>query len=149
MAEEQPAEIIFRASKRRKVLRKATQQDGEENAHSPSPVKEEVATEIPTRSLEREDDGIGSFLRIQRKPGARKSGIAFSSMDNARRAGQDEEDNMALVLVSESGSSEMPKHDRFVRPTGRAEVTEDKHMYVLMSKNIATKGSTNSVGWHT
>lgn len=148
MTDEQPGEVLFRASKRRKVVRKRPHQDGPDDEPSPLALAHESGTAITKHHQENDENGVDGMTRVQKKGPVKKFGIGFSSADSSRYTGQEQLEEQALIAVSEDGVSEIPKNDRFVRPTGRVGVTEDKHMYVLPGGKYISRGSTNSVGWH-
>ena len=129
MDEDIPAEPLFRANKRRKVFRKRT--TSEEPPASQNEVSESadvVATQGEPEDGENESSGV---VRFHRTGGVKKRGIAFTSSE-VLRSGEDEIEERALVVVNEDGAQEAVHGDRFVKPTGKVAVAENKHMYVIM-----------------
>ena len=84
---------------------------------------------LRAKTLDETNDGEGTTLRLQKRGGAKKRGIGFSSMEGRKTAQQEDSEEMALVPITQDVAEEM-QNDRFVKPTGREVVTEDKHMYV-------------------
>lgn len=148
MADEPLTEVSFRPSKRCKVARKPTYQDSTEDAASPS-----IGEPQRLRSnheFEYVAEASGGVAQVQRRGGARKLGISFSSNESARmKAQSNPHEERALVPVGEDSASDFPTNDRFVKPTGRVGVTDDRHMYVQLTKSSFMKTSTDSAGWHT
>ena len=84
--------------------------------------------------LEQEDDANDDARPLVRRPIARKYGIAFTS---SAKPSQDELDSTneerAMVPMHpdrEEAVQEAVQGKRFVKPTGKAIVMDDKHMYV-------------------
>ena len=150
MGDEAPNEPLFRASKRRKILRKRT---GSDSSPQPPPAAEDVADEVAApitkHATESEDGSAGVVLRLQKKSVVRKRGIAFSSVDNRRYPEQEQNEETAVGPARQDEAQDVAQNDRFVRPTGRVGLTEDKHMYVPVYRRAAlARNSTNSVGLH-
>lgn len=131
------SESLFRANKRRKVFRKRNDLDVDKDGG----IKDEGAEDVRgSKDADAVDEGDGSVLRMQKRTGVRKSGIGFSSMDSRRAAPQQHNEETALVPVTQDIAQEM-QNDRFVKPTGREVVTEDKHMYVAVVVLKLTKSA--------
>ena len=141
-----PGEPLFRANKRRKVFRKRVG-SGERPA-PPNQVPQ--SAEVPVAQGESEDEkhGASGLVRLQRKGVAKKRGIGFTSSD-APRTGDDEAEERALVVANQDGAQEVVRGDRFVKPTGKVAVAQNKHMYVISRAwMMKSRSSTNGVGWH-
>lgn len=129
MADEAPSEVLFRASKRRKILRKPAHADIESDAQA----ADEVITEP---SLEAGSDGSSGVVFAKKKGGRGQTGINFSTND-ARRAGELEpNEDRSLVVVGDEGAPTHPANDRFVKPTGRVGPTDDRHMFVFPMRSV-------------
>lgn len=135
-----PPEPMFRASKRRKVMRKRANDDSSDQASSQAPISARptdiaVALSAPETSTyqervtEEEQGGPAEQVLRQRKPlGARKRGIGFSNSITPRASATDD--------ATEAGSSAMVPTEttvefaasRFVAPTGHVAITDDRHM---------------------
>jgi hypothetical protein len=126
MDEEAPAEPVFRANKRRKFVRKRAESEEDVETASHADNEKDLITNRSTPS----DDLSTPAVRFQRKPVFRKHGIAFSTKANKRGDAEDDDVGTLLVPVQGNGQQEAIPGDRFVRPTGRVAVAEDKHMYV-------------------
>lgn len=128
MDEEAPGEPFFRPNKRRKVFRKRT--NSEDPEATSDVVGNSAAVVVDQSDAGAEDNSSSGVVRFQRKTGAKKAGIAFTSSD-AIRNGEEENEERALVVVEDDTAPDVIQGDRFVRPTGKVAVTENKHMYVL------------------
>lgn len=127
MDEDTSKEPTFRAKKRQKVYRKRADSDDADEAT----VNTAAQVDAITNHAQSVDDQDTAPVRVLRKPGVKKQGIAFSSSEGRRDAERDVEAEKALVLAQvEAAGQDAPGADRFVRPTGRVAVTEDRHMYV-------------------
>ena len=113
-----PPEVVFRANKRRKVIRKRNVDDLDESAR---PESQEIAAD------QSEEESMNRVSTV-RRPVARKHGIGFSSA-----AAQPAIESTAIVETAlvpfQKDENEASAHDRFTKPTGKAEVVEDKHLY--------------------
>lgn len=125
--DEVPTEPLFRANKRRKIFRKRTDADAEEET-LPRETQGADDAAITEQIIEHEQP-----LRFQRRGGIRKQGIAFSSAEGRRSAALEEErqnEERALVPIANEEDA-AAQNDRFVKPTGKVgAAAEDKHMYV-------------------
>lgn len=146
MGDAESSEPLFRANKRRKVVRKRT--DIPDESQNTADVDHEAA-EISNQADPVADSSTAA-IRFQRKPIGRKHGIAFASTEG-RNGAQEENEDRAIVLASASEGQDAPGNDRFTKPTGRIAVTEDKHMYVAHMDDYHSldRNGTNGVGWHT
>ena len=131
---------IFRSNKRRKVFRRRAASDTDpDRAGSAS-----TFGALEDGGIAADDREPVSIIRRAAKPGAvRKNGIIFSNTQERRTGtGEEAETSNALVPVSRDGAEDSTsQHERFVRPTGRTTVSEDKHMYVVVHKGVRI-GST-------
>lgn len=125
MDENPQIEPLFRATKRRKVFRKRA------NSDASIDVTEGVDSTNTTINLspEQDDTTDKGVLRSVKKNGLRKHGIGFTS-GSGQRAVEAENEETALVLATDNDAQEGMHSDRFVKPTGRVAVAENKHMYV-------------------
>ena len=129
MAEDQTAEPPPPTFKRRKVMRKPNQED--DSNETPSGISRDANAAISEHDEEFRENGAGLVTRVSKKGGVKKLGIGFSSTGNGRTMRDEQPEEQALVVASDTGVSELPQNDRFVKPTGRVGVvTEDRHMYV-------------------
>ena len=119
---------LFRANKRRKVFRKR-KDDGEE-------AKEQSDSEAVQQS-NGEDHEVNQRLRALRKPAARKHGIGFTSSNAPRSEEHDENEDREMMPMHPERQQHIAQADRFVKPTGRIAVGEDKHMYVTLTRSRA------------
>lgn len=146
MAEDQEGEVLFRPThKRRKVLRKRLNSDDEDTVPTP------LSTHAIVETLETDSNEPAhrrATIVQARKKGAVGRGITFSAADAQRRAAQEPKEQ-ALVLASEHQEADAPQIERFVKPTGKAEVKEDKHMYVCHVVRGILPNSADETGWHT
>lgn len=124
---------LFRANKRRKVLRKRPDSDDHDDDHaSPATTKDgrergQTPIDGSSTGIEEDDDATPKMdLSRMRKP--KKHGIAFSSSDRPISRLQDENQETSLVVAEPQAIQEA--NNRFARPTGKAIVQDDKHMYV-------------------
>lgn len=139
------SEPVFRTNKRRKVFRKRADSNPEDAGAGAGDAEDRLNS---TEAGQPEENGESS-LRFQRRVGVKKRGIGFAST-GGRRAGPPEDNQETAVVPTALDATQEMQIERFVRPTGREMVTEDKHMYV--GADLATrlvKQSTDSVGWHT
>ena len=126
MADEEPAEVLFRTSKRRKVTRKPLH--SARSDQTTSTVADRAGTD---ETFDNEDEGSARIMRAQDKSKMKRYGIGFSNSESRRPTDTEDAYGQALVPVTlNSVSDTTPGSDRFVKPTGKVEVAEDKHMYV-------------------
>lgn len=127
---------LFRANKRRKVLRKRPDSDDQDDEHAvPATInsdRERGQTPINGSSMEFEEDDATPKIDLSRMRKPKKHGIAFSSSDRPTYRPQDENQETSLVVAEPQALQEA--NNRFARPTGKAIVQDDKHMYVCHSK---------------
>ena len=123
MADEASEEPLFRSRKRRKALQKPSASGDLDDA---LPMPEAVITKHLSEEEDTEDTGV---FRVQKKGGTRKHGIGFTSNPVLRSKGAENE-ALALAVLNEDAAQEVMSANRFVRPTGKVAVTENKHMYV-------------------
>jgi hypothetical protein len=111
-------------------------------------VPQSAEVTIAQGESEDEENGGSGVVRLQRKGVAKKRGIGFTSNDPAR-TGDDEAEGRALVVANQDEAQEAVRGDRFVKPTGKVAVAENKHMYVISRAWITkSRSSTNGAGWH-
>ncbi len=127
MDNDEQSEVSFRAPKRSKVFRRTADTDNEEHRSLGAEREEDTISEQKLA-----DEGTSSIdvLQARRRGGVGKGGIGFASADARRAAERELSEDRQLIVVDDSSPSEVPGNDRFVRPMGRAEAVEDKHMYV-------------------
>ena len=130
-----PAEPIFRANKRRKVFRKRGDSTEDDNSENETGVTERTTTQSVGSNYV---DGhipstiTGPTTQVRRP---KKHGIAFSSSGPGPRQPRDELAETALsVAAPQTPEAVQQQNERFIKPTGKAVVTDDKHMYVVPLK---------------
>lgn len=136
MEDEQPAATnpVFRASKRRKVFRKKAD-DGE--AGDLDNNLQDPGVSALTKSNQ-DDDAVADEQTTQarsshssaiRRP--RNHGINFSSSTAPASNAPERNDETSMVVAPPREPQAMgAQNERFVRPTGKAVVMDDRHMYV-------------------
>ncbi|KXS95065.1 hypothetical protein AC579_2111 [Pseudocercospora musae] len=131
-----PAHALFRPSKRRKVFRKRNlgeAQEEEEAAMGNAPPKERNGND--GRDDVEESSSVSSAIR---RPTAKKHGIGFGGSGSGTSAAMKEASSADHALVPrESQVSAAAKADRFVKPMGKAEVIEDKHLAAFVDSKLA------------
>lgn len=125
MANEAPTtEATFKVSKRKRLRRKRSEVDSDDDEQHRSGL---------TSTFHGDGDGkdfeVGE-LQVVKRPIAKKYGISFVGTKKPQR---EEQEDMALVAVDQDGDQNMGHTGRFVRPTGRVAVVEDRHMYGIQS----------------
>lgn len=133
---------LFRANKRRKVFRKRDEEATEDDA-----TNDRSGTDTSNAGIANAPASPESALHIQRKSATRKHGIAFNSASKPQAQEVEHGEGMALMPVHPSREQNVVSTDRFVKPTGKAAVVDDRHMYVRDARRA--KSSANSVGWHS
>ncbi|KAK3674477.1 hypothetical protein LTR78_005563 [Recurvomyces mirabilis] len=130
---EDGSEPVFRSNKRRKVLRRRAEDD--ENLESISP---EV-------NGDGELEGHHEPAQRVQKPLAKKHGIAFTSQSRPQSTEVESNDQIAIVAIHPSrDASVVPGANRFIKPTGKTEVTDDKHMTAFVDSKLAEMRSALS-----
>ena len=142
MAYDESNERIFRSSKRRKIVRRRGESESNDEDGVIGQLVEAEQSEAPItkhfhENNAQEEHGIDSVTRARSSRGVRKQGIGFSSSVNRRHAEQEEHEEMALIPAAGTDTLEVMHSDRFVRPTGRVGLSEDKHMYVSLQTLFA------------
>ncbi|KAK5131562.1 hypothetical protein LTR08_000817 [Meristemomyces frigidus] len=140
---EAPAtEPLFRANKRRKVFRR--RDDGDTASDAPTVRQGAVGAGAD------QEEAVGP-RHIQRKPVVRKRGIGFTSTGRSQTqpAPQELEENeeTAMMLVHPSREQNVlstVSSERFMKPTGKAAVVDDKHMMAFVDTKMAEMRSANS-----
>lgn len=115
---------LFRANKRRKVLRKRNIDEDQASPHErasdpldPSEIESAAGSHSP------------DILPTVKRPVAKKHGIGFTS--SKRSPPRDATATEVALVPRQAGSpQDLTQHDRFIKPTGKLDVIEDKHMYV-------------------
>jgi hypothetical protein len=127
----------FRINKRRKVVFRKRFDEDEDPApvnYSGTPIN--VANGANDNAV---SPALTSDLHlVRRRPIVRKHGIAFTATGTQL---QEENADLAMILAPQGEDALSTANDRFVKPTGRVGVAEDKHLYVSASivMNIAIK----------
>lgn len=116
---------MFRPNKRRKVFRKRVDVDDEavpDDATSTETVVTQPGSPGPAEST----------LQFQRRQPPRKHGVVFTSVEKSQKQELEPEGEMALTRMHPSREQIIDQSDRFVKPTGKVAVVDDKHMYVIV-----------------
>jgi hypothetical protein len=114
----------FRINKRRKVFRRRLDEDEDGLDARISPV---LSANAPSH-MEEPAVLTSDLNLVRRKPVVKKHGIAFTA---SGMQALDRSDEQAMILIPQSQDETSAVNDRFVRPTGRVGVVEDKHLYVF------------------
>jgi hypothetical protein len=124
----------FRINKRRKVVfRKRFDEDEDLASEKPSETPAGVANGVNGNEVH---STLNSDLHlVRRRPFGKKHGIAFTA--TATQLQEENADDLAMVLAPQGEDALLTANDRFVKPTGRVGVAEDKHLYVLTSSRIS------------
>ncbi|KAK5115475.1 hypothetical protein LTR62_001134 [Meristemomyces frigidus] len=128
-------ELSFRASKRRKVFRKRVEDDDVEGAASDQPASQD------------DQPGRDATKSVQ-KPVVKKQGIVFSNMDQTRSTEARDTDNEETVTMAIQPSREvnvLPGADRFMKPTGKTEVVDDRHMTAFVDSKLAEMRAASAI----
>ncbi|KAK5704114.1 hypothetical protein LTR97_003127 [Elasticomyces elasticus] len=131
---EPTAEPLFRATKRRKIFRKRNDDD------DVNPTTTEASAAASTNSLP--DDAEPAISRL-RRPVGKKHGITFSSNTTPKQELEPSEDT-AMVLAQPDHEQGMVQVDRFVKPTGKAAVVDDRHMMAFVDSKMAEMRSATA-----
>ncbi|WPH00392.1 Hypothetical protein R9X50_00321900 [Acrodontium crateriforme] len=121
---------VFRANKRRKILRQRPDSDDEP-----------IVSRLPDKPLGAsnvDDEDGGQYLVTfqNRKAGNRKNGIGFyTNLDKRQPAVQDSD--RALELLDQAKIPEQNQVHRFVKPTGKTGVVDDRHMVAFVDSKLA------------
>jgi hypothetical protein len=113
----------FRINKRRKVFRKRLDEDEDMPDARISP----ALSANPPSNMEEPTILASDLNLVRRRPIVKKHGIAFTA---GGTQSLDRNDEQAMILVPQSLDELRAANDRFVKPTGRVGVVEDKHLYV-------------------
>lgn len=114
-------EPVFRANKRRKVFRRRNESVEKDEADAPG------------RPHEDEESGAErQSIPTIRKPVGKAKGVIFTSSTAMKQQEQEQngDGEPAIVPMHPDRQQQMDRTNRFVRPTGKVTVTDDKHMYV-------------------
>ncbi|EME81524.1 uncharacterized protein MYCFIDRAFT_88083 [Pseudocercospora fijiensis CIRAD86] len=121
-----PADTLFRPGKRRKVFRKRNFDDDHEETA--------VGTQLPKEAKASHSGGhvedSTNLSSVVRRPNIKKYGIGFGGIGNPSVVKEASSTDNALV-PSETQVPAAAQADRFVKPMGKAEVIEDKHLKIL------------------
>lgn len=124
---------LFRASKRRRVVRRKGSASDHLEGESRDRTQESPAATLQDEKISDGDiprEEVASFTQsnLTRARRLKKQGIAFNASSSRPR---DDNDEKSMVLA-EARVPELVQqsNERFVKPTGKAVVTDDKHMYV-------------------
>nr|POE47921.1 vacuolar import and degradation protein 27 [Quercus suber] len=127
------AEPVFKSAKRRKVLRKRVS-DAEDEAEDSTAVVNDNAPSLPSR----------------RRPLTKNQGVTISSMHRtyATPLSNDHSGDMVVAPYT-SDVTEQVQNERFMKPTGKAGMTEDKHMVAYVDSKLAELRSSTVAGERT
>ena len=139
-----PSEPSFRATKRRKIFRKRTDAEAAEHETTQDAPS---ATDGITNTLPKSQSPQSNLL-AQRRPVARKYGIGFTSSSRAQPQDLEENEERAVIPIHPSREQNLVQTDRFIKPTGKVAVVDDRHMYGDPSLKNKLWDSANGVGWH-
>jgi hypothetical protein len=109
-------EVTFRANKRRKIFRKRHAND-EDGARAGDGHQEDALAADPEQSS-----------ALVKRPRPKKHGIAFTGSGSLLGQTSTPSEETALVPVQKQPETDV-QSERFVKPTGKASVVEDKHLY--------------------
>ncbi|KAK0253166.1 hypothetical protein LTR01_005639 [Friedmanniomyces endolithicus] len=126
-------EPLFRANKRRKVFRKradSNDNDGDEVDSAPP-------QEAPASTNDEHGESVGMIVPRARRPVARKQGIAFTSTGHTTQQEPVDDEEMAMISVHPDREQNVVPGDRFVKPTGKAAVVDDRHMMAFVDSKMA------------
>ena len=119
---EESSTHLFRSMKRRKIVQRRHFDDEDSNIE-----KDELASHVGT------GNGLSDTpLTSRLKPKThlpRRHGIAFAAHEHKPKT-QIESIEPPTAVVPSAASDEPPQIERFMKPTGRVGVVEDKHLYV-------------------
>lgn len=124
-------EPVFRSSKRRRVFRKRVDHEDEQ---APS-ITEGGHEPIQDSINEHVEPQTGVASHVSRPAAVKNRGVAFTSASNRHFGAEALNDEMALVPADPDQQQDTVHGDRFVKPTGKAVITDDSHMYVHSSKH--------------
>lgn len=131
MADDTGAEPLFRANKRRKIFRKRPNADEENGSPTPSA---SMAAQGASETLAADvDDEMAPAIHRVRKAVAKKHGVAFTSSGRPQQQEVEASVETALVPIHPSREQNVMQTERFVKPTGKTVVEDDKHLYVQSS----------------
>lgn len=124
----------FRINKRRKVVfRKRFDEDEDPASEAPLETPTGAANGVNGNEV---PSTLNSDLHlVRRRPIGKKHGIAFTATTTQLQ--EENADDLAMVLAPQGEDTLATANDRFVKPTGRVGVAEDKHLYVLTSSRIS------------
>ncbi|KAK1059034.1 hypothetical protein LTR74_012923 [Friedmanniomyces endolithicus] len=127
------AESLFRANKRRKVFRKrdgGKDYDGDEVGTAPP-------EDAPASMTDGHDESAETVVPRARRPPGRRQGIAFTSTGPAAKQELADSEEMAMIPVHPDREQTVVPGDRFVKPTGKAAVVDDRHMMAFVDSKMA------------
>jgi len=130
---EDEAGPIFRASKRRRVVRQRASATDDQESEPGSRTRDSTPAPLQNENISGTDLNLEvplstTQIDLTRTRRPKKQGIAFNTQSSRPR---DSSDEKSLVLA-EARVPELVQqsNERFVKPTGKAVVTDDRHMYV-------------------
>lgn len=145
MAEE-PANTLFRPSKRRKIFRKRADEDEDDNTATGRDEAHRIAKAETTPGTMTGDERAGNTTQPRRPGKPRRFGVNFSSASSPRPA--DQTDKSAMTRVNPVQDAISAAAGRFTAPTGQTVQKEDKHMWVPPLFQQAQDTVTDGPGWH-
>lgn len=131
-----PPDVVFRANKRRKMIRKRNLDDLDEAARiEPQDTGADVS-----------EDNSKGLLSTVKRPAMRKHGIGFSTA-GSQQQGPDATAVVETALVPTQNNEEEPSpHNRFKKPTEKAAVVvEDRHLTAYVESKLAEVRYTASI----
>ncbi|KAK4545088.1 hypothetical protein LTR36_003639 [Oleoguttula mirabilis] len=136
-----PTEPVFRANKRRKTFRRRDDEADEEHATNEHSAQKDILatagdTNLPSLPI--------SAVQVNQRPAARKYGIAFNSTNRPQAQEQGRSEEMAIIPVLPSRDQDVAPIERFVKPTGKAAVVDDRHMLAFVDTKLAEMRSASS-----
>lgn len=131
-----PSEPVFRASKRRRIVRRRQDGDASDDStplQTPPPIQvtsqshpDEATQDVTT--INDESAQNGAPIRQRKPTTSKRGGIAFSSSGKQRDLNDNKQDSgEGQALVPAINISEIA-NGRFIAPTGQVVSTDDKHM---------------------
>ncbi|KAK5110501.1 hypothetical protein LTR85_001014 [Meristemomyces frigidus] len=136
---------LFRASKRRKIFRRRDEEGGEGDATDEHWSGKNTLDGGGRAAVDdAHEPSSPPALQVQRKPVARKYGIAFNSTNKPQAQPQQQNEEMAMIPTLPSQEQSVGPIDRFVKPTGKAAVVDDRHMLAFVDTKLAEMRSSSS-----
>lgn len=142
-------EVLFRASKRRKVFRKRPDEDDDQDDQNPA-LQERQGSQ-PLLEASRcngtivrgnevvKDSPTAERSASHRSGAARRSGVGFSNSRTQRTTDSAEPNERNAIIRSDPGQSAITAAaSRFTMPTGQVAVKDDKHMVAYIDARMAS-----------